>query len=171
MEGYVNGSNMLLLIENKALGHCSTHTCTFNTETKEHAVKPPASQSVQKGKFKEKTVSGLSYTIEGEGLTFYGEPETSFKELMDLWIAGEPVKVKCIHRGESTSPYLEGYCIIDNLKETSPAEEDTTYSISLTNSGAPTKFNSKIFGTLPVQGGTMNNDTPPDEGNGEEGDE
>ena len=42
-KGYVNGSDLLLYINGKAVGHCTSHTATFNSETKERAVKPVAS--------------------------------------------------------------------------------------------------------------------------------
>ena len=41
--GYCNGSDMLLYVNGKAVGSCTTHTTTFNSETKERAVKPVAS--------------------------------------------------------------------------------------------------------------------------------
>lgn len=39
---YINGSDILLKVDGKAVGHCSTHTLTFNSETKDRAVKPVA---------------------------------------------------------------------------------------------------------------------------------
>ncbi len=50
--GYVNGSDMLLYINGKAIGHCSSHTTTFNAETKERAVKPVASFAQTAGQIK-----------------------------------------------------------------------------------------------------------------------
>ena len=44
--GYVNGSDLLLKVGGKAIGHCTTHTTTFNTETKDRSVKPVASASI-----------------------------------------------------------------------------------------------------------------------------
>ena len=44
--GYVNGSDMLLYIGEKAIGHCTSHTTTFDTETKDRAVKPEASKKM-----------------------------------------------------------------------------------------------------------------------------
>ena len=38
--GYCNGSDMLLYVGGKAIGSCTSHTTTFNSETKERAVKP-----------------------------------------------------------------------------------------------------------------------------------
>ena len=40
--GYCNGSDMLLYVGGKAIGSCTSHTTTFNSETKERAVKPVA---------------------------------------------------------------------------------------------------------------------------------
>ena len=44
--GYCNGSDMLLYVGGKAVGSCTTHTTTFNSETKERAVKPVATASI-----------------------------------------------------------------------------------------------------------------------------
>lgn len=41
--GYINGSDLLLKVGGKAVGHCTSHTLTFNSETKDRAVKPVAS--------------------------------------------------------------------------------------------------------------------------------
>ena len=71
--GYVNGSDLLLQIGEKAVGHCSTHTLTFNSETKERAVKPVASLPKSAGLWKEKGVTSLSISISAEGLRFYDE--------------------------------------------------------------------------------------------------
>ena len=40
-QGYVNGSDLLMSIGGKACGHCTSHTATYNSETKDRAVKPP----------------------------------------------------------------------------------------------------------------------------------
>lgn len=144
-KGYCNGSDLLLFVGTKAIGHCTSHTATFSTETKDHAVKPPASAAQTAGKFKEKTVSGLSYSVKADGLYFYNEDEMGYDDLLDLWAKGEPVEVKCIHRKQDTTPYLAGSCIIDSLEQSAPANDDVSYSISLSNNGAPTKLNKKAF--------------------------
>ena len=61
--GYCNGSDMLLYVGGKAVGHCTTHTSTFNSETKDRAVKPVASKGVSSGLWKGKGVVVLSYSI------------------------------------------------------------------------------------------------------------
>ena len=50
--GYINGSDILLSVGGKAIGHCASHTLTFNSETKDRAVKPLASASYSSGLWK-----------------------------------------------------------------------------------------------------------------------
>ena len=47
--GYCNGSDMLLFVGGKAVGHCTSHTTTINSETKDRAVKPVATKGVSAG--------------------------------------------------------------------------------------------------------------------------
>lgn len=134
---YVNGSDMLLYVSNKAIGHCTSHTTTFTSETKDRAVKPVASASVSSGLWKGKCVVGLGISISADGLRFYNESECGFKELLALWKAGEPVVAKCVER-EETDPYLQGSFVITSLEENTPAQDDATYKVSLENDGEPT---------------------------------
>lgn len=135
--GYCNGSDMLLYVGGKAIGSCTSHTTTFNSETKERAVKPVASAAMASGLWKKKGVIGLSYSISAEGLVFYNETEFGYKALVAAWKAGNSVEVKCMER-ESENPYLAGMCVIASLERTDPAQDDSTYSISLENDGEPT---------------------------------
>lgn len=136
--GYCNGSDMLLYVGSKAVGSCTSHTTTFNSETKERAVKPVATAGISGGLWKKKGVVGLSYSISAEGLVFYDETENGFKELFALWKSGKSVEVKCMEREQSEKPYLAGKCVIASLERTDPANDDATYSISLENDGEPT---------------------------------
>lgn len=135
--GFCNGSDMLLYVGGKAIGSCTSHTTTFNSETKERAVKPVASAAMASGLWKKKGVIGLSYSISAEGLVFYNETEFGYKALVAAWKAGKSVEVKCMER-ESEEPYLAGMCVIASLERTDPAQDDSTYSISLENDGEPT---------------------------------
>lgn len=135
--GYCNGSDMLLYVGGKAVGSCTSHTSTFNSETKERAVKPVASAGMNSGLWKKKGVVGLSYAISAEGLVFYDETECGFKSLFALWKAGKSVEIKCMERENSDKPYLAGKCVITSLERTDPAQDDSTYSISLDNDGEP----------------------------------
>lgn len=143
--GYCNGSDLLLYVGGKAVGSCTSHTSTFNSETKERAVKPVASAAQSSGLWKKKGVVGLSYSISAEGLRFYDETECGFKELFAMWKAGQPITVKCMERGNSAQPYLEGSCVIASLEESAPAQDDATYSVSLENDGEPTTLNEEAI--------------------------
>lgn len=144
MEGnYINGSDLLLKVAGKAVGHCTSHKITLNSDTKERAVKPLASASKSSGKFKEKTVNGMSISISFDGLRFYNETESGFDQISAAWGAGEPVDVEAFRRAEDQTPYLKGKFVIDSLEESSPANEDATYSGSLSNSGEPEVYPGK----------------------------
>lgn len=140
--GYVNGSDLLLFIDGKAVGHCTSHTLTFNSETKDRAVKPLAKKRISAGLWKAKGVTGLSISISFEGLCNYDEEETAFKDLVKAWKTGKSVEVKAFERevtdGEGPqNPYLVGKFVIASLENSAPAQDDATYSGSLENDGEP----------------------------------
>ncbi len=134
---YINGSDLLLMVGGKAVGHCSSHTLTYNSETKDRAVKPVASADISSGLWKGKGVTGLSISISAEGLRFYNETESGYEEIAPLWGKGASVEVKAFKRGNDSAPYVKGNFVIASLEETSPAQDDATYSISLENDGEP----------------------------------
>lgn len=142
---YCNGSNMLLYLGEDAFGHCTTHTATMNSETKDRAVKPAASKAKTNGMWKEKGVTGLSIAISAEGLIYDGETEASYGKMMEAWKSGQPVKIKCMQRGESKKPYLAGSFIISSLERTDPAQDDSTYTINLDNNGEPDTLDETAF--------------------------
>lgn len=142
-EGYVNGSDLLLSIGGGALGHCSTHTCTFNSDTKDRAVKPEASKGLQAGLWKNKGVTGLSISISGEGLRFYNETENGFEEISSKWGQGQSVEVLAFKRGGEAAPYLKGKFVITSIEETAPAQDDATYTVNLENDGEPDVYPGK----------------------------
>lgn len=137
-KGYCNGSDMLLYVGGKAVGHCTTHTTTINSETKDRAVKPAASASISAGLWKNKGVTGLSVSISAEGLVFYQETESGYKSCLAFISAGQSVAVKCMERGNTDKPYLSGNFVVASLERTDAASDDATYSISLENDGEVT---------------------------------
>ncbi len=147
MDKYYNGSDLLLSIGEKAMGHCTSHTLTFNSETKDRAVKPVASASKSSGLWKDKGVTGLSISISGEGLRFIDETENGFSELSALWGAGTTVTVKAFERGGDTKPYVKGEFVISSIEESSPAQDDVTYSINLESVGEPDIYPGKTSAT------------------------
>ena len=40
---YINGSDLLVKVGEKSIGHCTSHTVSYSAETKDRAVKPSAS--------------------------------------------------------------------------------------------------------------------------------
>lgn len=148
--GYCNGSDMLLYVGGKAIGHCTTHTTTISSETKERAVKPLASKGSSTGFWKNKGVVGLSVSISAEGLVFYQETESGYKSCLTNIVAGQSVEVKCMERGSTDTPYLSGKFVITSLERTDPANDDATYSINLENDGEVTIAASAITETAPA---------------------
>ena len=144
--GYINGSDLLVKIAGKAVGHCTSHTLTFASETKDRAVKPVASATISTSLWKGKGVTGLSVSISAEGLRNYDETEGGFKSLVQAWTTGQPVEVIGFERESDATPYLSGNFVITNLEETSPAQDDATYNISLENDGIVTITNTAITG-------------------------
>lgn len=143
MNEYINGSDLLLKIKGKAVGHCTSHTVNLNSETKDRQVKPVASKPKSAGLWKEKGVTGLSISISADGLRCYSETENGFEQLSPEWGKGSSVEVECYHRGEDTTPYIKGNFIIASMEESSPAQDDATYSISLENDGEPEVYPGK----------------------------
>lgn len=142
LSGYINGSDLLLSIGGKAVGHCTSHKTTFSSETKDRAVKPLATKGVTAGLWKEKGVTGLSISISADGLRYYDEAEGGFAANAALWGAGQSVEVECYKRGETDEAakgevYLKGKFVIASIEESASAQDDTTYTISLENDGEP----------------------------------
>ncbi len=145
--GYTNGSDLLLSVAGKAVGHCSSHTVTYNSETKDRAVKPAASNGYSAGLWKSKGVTGLSISISAEGFRFYGESENGFSEIAAKWGVGSSVEVLAFEREGDTTPYLKGKFVIASIEETSPAQDDATYSVSLESDGEPDVYPGKTTTT------------------------
>ena len=141
--GYINGSDLLLKVGGKAVGHCTSHTLTFNSETKDRAVKPVASAAKSSGLWKGKGVTGLSISISAEGLRFYDETENGYEQIAPLWGKGASVEVEAFKRDGDKTPYVKGNFVIASLEETSPAQDDATYSVSLENDGEPEAYPGK----------------------------
>lgn len=141
--GYINGSDLLLSVGGKAVGHCTSHTLTFNSETKDRAVKPVSTATISAGLWKGKGVTGLSISISAEGLRFYGETENGFDAIAAKWGEGKSVEVKAFQRENDAEPYVEGNFVIASIEETSPAQDDATYSITLESDGEPEKYPGK----------------------------
>ena len=139
MKEYVNGSDLLVSVAGKAVGHCTSHTATFNTETKDVAVKPVASEAPSSGSlYKSKRVTGLSVQVKADGLQFYNETESGFKQTIGPWSKGQSVKLDLFERSQDAKPYATGKFIISTIEQTAPAGEYATYSVTFDNDGPVT---------------------------------
>lgn len=138
-EGYIHGSDMILYVESgdpkvlKALGHSKSCEIQNQAETKERATK----QTSNSGKWVEKSVSRLTVSINAEGFSFYGD-QMGYPELLSIWETGKPVTLKYAHRGEEETKYRTGQFVITSVSETSPSDDDASYSISFENTGEVT---------------------------------
>lgn len=158
MEGYIHGSNLIVFVGSKALGHCSTCEIQDSAETKSRAIKalpdyagsesdtdlqPSQGEDTTKdGLWEEKSVSKRSVTITGEGFICEDETGESYDELVAKMDAGEPVKVKYAHKDEASTKYRVGRFLITSLKRSDPANDDSTYNITLENTG---KIRTKVI--------------------------
>lgn len=131
------GKDLLLKVGGKCVGHCTSHTITYNTETNDTAVKPPAKDPKSSGRFKGKYITGQNISISFEGLQAVDEEENGIDVLTEKWGAGEPVEVEGFKRSKDTDPYLKGNFVIDSLTDEAPADGDATYSGQLSNDGEP----------------------------------
>lgn len=130
---YINGSDLLMDLGGGCIDHCSSHTTTFNTETKSRAVKPAREVESSQAIWTYKGVTGKSVSIKGDGLRA-DETENGFGKLLDAYNKGEALECKAFRRGEE-KPYMTGMFIVTNLEEVAPAQDDATYSVTLENSG------------------------------------
>ena len=137
MDKYVNGSDLLVKMAGTAIGHCTSHTATFNTETKDMAVKPVAEEKKSAAAlFKSKRVTGLSVQVKADGLMVYSETESGLKSILAKWKVGQSVELALFEREGDETPYCSGNFIISSLEHTAPAGEDATYRVTFDNDGA-----------------------------------
>lgn len=134
---YMSGSNVLFTVGGKGLGHSTTHTVTYSTETKKRGVKPPVKEKTKKALFSGKGVTEMSISVHGEGFRYKGEEELSLDEIRKLWGIGRSVELSCFEREGDTTPYLKGKFVISKVEETSPAQDDATFTVDFENDGEP----------------------------------
>ena len=143
MDKYINGSDLLVNVGGKAVGHSTSCQITLSAETKERAVKPLSSLPSQSGLWKDKGITGLAVSISADGLRVQSETEKGFMEIAPDWGKGDTVAVEVYDRGNTSSPILKGDFVITSLEITGPAQDDITYSVSLENAGEPEVYPGK----------------------------
>ena len=143
MDKYINGSDLLVNVGGKAVGHSTSCQITLSAETKERAVKPLSSLPSQSGLWKDKGITGLAVSISADGVRVQSETEKGFMEIAPDWGKGDTVEVEVYDRGNTSSPILKGDFVITSLEITGPAQNDITYSVSLENAGEPEVYPGK----------------------------
>lgn len=150
---YINGSDMLLAISSKQFLYSTGHQTTYDTQTKERAVKAVESAGINASLFKDVSVSGLSISITANGLRVYGDSKdekgTGAAAIKEMWRNAKPVRVECYLRPQdgvkssggglsaNRSPYLVAMFIINKITEGGKADEDATFDVELQMTGAP----------------------------------
>lgn len=148
MDKILNGSDALYFVGEQAAGHSTSGTLTLSSETKERAFKPAASVTSSQSTWKHKGIVGQSFSMQVEGLIDSAEAEAGYKVLFAAWKAHEPVTVMVKNRG-ATSPFLKGSAVITSLERTDPAQDDSTWSASFENDGAPDTLDADAIEALP----------------------
>lgn len=136
-KSYMNGSDVLFTVGGKGYGHCTTHSVTFNAETKERAVKPPVKSAASSGLWSGKGVTKMTISVHGEGFRYHGEEELSLEDVREMWGKGQSVEMECFERADSPTPYLKGKFVITKVEESSPALDDATFNVDFENDGEP----------------------------------
>lgn len=135
--GYRDGTDLILSVNSKALGHSTTCKISDSAETGERVTK-----EAQSGKWKGKYVKSLSETVTAEGFTYEGD-QMGYPDLKTLMHKAQPVTLSYSYRantnnGTTVTTAYTGEFIITSLEETGDAGDDAKWNVTFENSGAVT---------------------------------
>lgn len=150
----LDGTNLILSVDGKALGFSTGCKVSTTTETGERVTKEAAS-----GKWKEKYVKSLSESISADGCVLTdGDANTpTYDQLKDKQLAGEPIDAAYSLRegdkrtGKTTGGY-KGKYIITSLELDGQAGDDAKYSVQLENCGKVEKLGHGLSETANTEG-------------------
>lgn len=129
--GFINGNNIAVQLEGKAIGHTTSGTMNFETDT-------PEATNKNSGGFREIIAGVKSAEVSFDGMVDPTDDGTTFqgvKYLTNAWVNGTQLTV--IFGTGTTGEEIytfEGY--ISNLELTSEANQPATYSGTITSTGA-----------------------------------
>lgn len=137
----LDGTDLILSIDGKALAYSSTCKISTQAETGERLHKERGG-----GAWKEKFVKSFSESITAEGMALRNADaeHPAYDQLKDAMLAKKPVTAHYGVRdgegreGKAAGGY-SGKFVITSLELDGPAGDDAKYSVSLENSGAVTK--------------------------------
>ena len=123
-ERVINGSDLLIRYNGFDVAYCTSHTVTFNSETKARAVKPISELTKSDEAWKDQGVTALSVSINFEGLRTVAD--FRFDYLLQKFHKGTAFNIEAYQRGESI-PYMFGEFVLTSLEVTAAALEDVVY--------------------------------------------
>ena len=135
---YIEGRDLMLYVDTsngegeptyQPTAAATSHTISYSGETKERVTK-----DTENGAFSQKSVTKLSCSITVEALRVFNK-EVGFEKMLELMKKRDPVKLKYGFT-DSADSYEEGMFVITSLEESSPADDDASYSCTLENTGA-----------------------------------
>lgn len=136
---YVEGRDLMLYVNTATTDEnptwvktaaATSHTISYSGETKERVTKDTGN-----GAFSEKSVTKLSCSITCEALTTFNT-DMGYEKLLAIMKARKPVKLKYGYSETETGvTYEEGLFVITSLEQSSPADDDATYSSTFENTG------------------------------------
>lgn len=143
--GVLDGIDLILSINAKALGYSTGCKISTSAETGERLTKEATS-----GSWKEKYVKSFSQEISADGCVLRNPVSNTptYTELYDLMTAKTPVEasygVRGTGREAGTVHYYKGDFVITSLELDGQAGDDAKYTVKLENTGAVTKAGSGI---------------------------
>lgn len=136
---YIEGRDLMVFVDTSVgsgeptwtkTAAATSHTISYSAETKERVTKDTGN-----GAFSQKSVTKLSVSISVEALTTY-QADCGFKSLLKMFKERKPVKLKYgFTTDEGMEEHEEGLFVITSLEESSPADDDATYSATFENTG------------------------------------
>ena len=136
----LDGVNLILSIDGKALAYSTGCKITTTTETGQRQTKESAS-----GKWPEEYAKSYSEEISADGLTVTdgSADKPSYDQLKEKQLAGEAIECTYGVRGEgregSTTNCYKGNYLITSLELDGQANDDSKYSVKLKSVGAVAK--------------------------------
>lgn len=136
----LEGVNLILSIDGKALGFSTGCKITTTTETGQRQTKES-----EAGKWPEEYAKSFSEEISADGLTITdgSADKPSYDQLKEKQLAGEPIECAYGVRGEgregSTTNCHKGNYLITSLELDGQANDDSKYSVKLKSVGKVSK--------------------------------
>jgi len=128
--GAINGTLLILYVNEVAVGSCTTHSINVNAATRDATTK-------SSGGWEESLEGLINWSISGSGLVLYSDTY-GFSALFSQAVARTPVTVK-FSTEVSGDTFWHGSARITELTADAPQEESTTYTFNFKGTGVLTQ--------------------------------